>query len=151
MLELNTLLGKIMKIDETRKDSTRSRKNAVKFELDKYGLLTDGPKVSPLDLLESGNVDIARLEGGGSFGESCLIDGNVVVAKQAQVLVLRVTEKVMFSHRHEKERRSEFVLSHRFCSRGLQILSFFSFFIFAVYGLQGRMRYSVRANLHDFI
>ena len=51
----------------------------------------------------------------------------MVVAKQAQVLVLRVTEKVMFSHRHEKERRSEFVLSHRFCTRGLQIMSFFHF------------------------
>ena len=42
---------------------------------DIYGLLTDGPKINPLDLLEDGNVDIARLEGGGGCGELCLIDG----------------------------------------------------------------------------
>jgi len=54
--------------------------NAIKFDLDKYGLLTDGPKVSPLDLLEPGNVDIARLEGGGSCGELCLIDGKPSMA-----------------------------------------------------------------------
>jgi len=42
---------------------------------DVFELLSDGPKVSPLDLLEPGNVDIARLEGGGSCGDLCLIDG----------------------------------------------------------------------------
>ena len=45
------------------------------LDKDIFGLLTDGPKINPLDLLEDGNVDIARLEGGGSCGELCLIDG----------------------------------------------------------------------------
>lgn len=42
---------------------------------DVFQLLTDGPYVNPVNLLEIGNVDIARLEGGGSCGELCLIDG----------------------------------------------------------------------------
>jgi CRP-like cAMP-binding protein len=42
---------------------------------DEFDLLTNGPTINPTDLLEPGNVDIARLEGGGSCGELCLIDG----------------------------------------------------------------------------
>lgn len=42
---------------------------------DEYGLLTNGPFINPINLLEPGNVDIARLEGGGSCGELCLLDG----------------------------------------------------------------------------
>lgn len=42
---------------------------------DVYGLLTDGTYINPLDLLEEGNVDIARLEGGGSCGELALKEG----------------------------------------------------------------------------
>lgn len=37
--------------------------------------MTDGPYVNPLDLIEYGNVDIARLEGGGSCGELALKEG----------------------------------------------------------------------------
>ena len=40
-----------------------------------YLLLEDGPYVNPIDLLEEGNIDIARLEGGGSCGELALREG----------------------------------------------------------------------------
>ena len=50
--------------------------------------------MSPLDLLESGNVDIARLEGGGSFGESCLIDGK---PRMATVKGLKRTHCIILS------------------------------------------------------
>ena len=60
---------------------------------DVFQLLTDGPYVNPIDLLESGNVDIARLEGGGSCGELCLIDGKprmatVKALKRTHFLIL---------------------------------------------------------------
>ena len=37
--------------------------------------MTDGSYINPLDLIEEGNVDIARLEGGGSCGELALKEG----------------------------------------------------------------------------
>ena len=60
---------------------------------DVFQLLSDGPYVNPVDLLESGNVDIARLEGGGSCGELCLIDGKprmatVKTLKRTHFLIL---------------------------------------------------------------
>lgn len=60
---------------------------------DVYNLLTDGSYVNPVDLLDSGNVDIARLEGGGSCGELCLIDGKprmatVKALKRTHFLIL---------------------------------------------------------------
>jgi len=60
---------------------------------DEYGLLTNGLNVNPIDLLEPGNVDIARLEGGGSCGELCLIDGKprmttVTCLKRTHFLIL---------------------------------------------------------------
>lgn len=37
--------------------------------------MDNGPYVNPLDLLEEGNIDIARLEEGGSCGELALREG----------------------------------------------------------------------------
>ena len=53
---MNTLTKKIKKVDH-------------------YLLLDDGPYVNPTDLLEEGNIDFARLEGGGSCGELALREG----------------------------------------------------------------------------
>jgi CRP-like cAMP-binding protein len=64
------------------------------LESDIFGLLTDGPKINPTDLLESGNVDIARLEGGGSCGELCLIDGK---PRMATVKALKRTHFLILS------------------------------------------------------
>ena len=49
--------------------------SSEKLANDIYGLLTDGPYINPLDLIEPGNVDIARLEDGGSCGELALKEG----------------------------------------------------------------------------
>jgi len=49
-------------------------------------LLDDGEYVNPIDLLEEGNVDIARLEGGASFGELALLDGK---PRMATIKVLK--------------------------------------------------------------
>ncbi len=61
---------------------------------DVFQLLSDGPYVNPVDLLESGNVDIARLEGGGSCGELCLIDGK---PRMATVKALKRTHFLILS------------------------------------------------------
>lgn len=61
---------------------------------DVFGLLTDGVKVNPIDLLEKGNVDIARLEAGGSCGELCLIDGK---PRMATVICLKRTHFFILS------------------------------------------------------
>jgi len=61
---------------------------------DVFELLSDGPKVSPLDLLEPGNVDIARLEGGGSCGDLCLIDGK---PRLATIKALKRTHCIILS------------------------------------------------------
>ena len=46
-----------------------------KKDLDEFNILSDGQPADPLELLEEGFVDIARLESGGSFGELAIIDG----------------------------------------------------------------------------
>lgn len=42
---------------------------------DPFKLKTDGTPVKPMDIIDPGFIDIARLEAGGSFGELALLDG----------------------------------------------------------------------------
>lgn len=68
-----------------------------KLEEDEFGLLSDGNEVNPINLIDPGFIEIARLEAGGSFGELALIDGKPRMAtikclKRCHFLVLSKKE-----------------------------------------------------------
>ena len=57
---------------------------------DIYGILDPGKPVKPSDLYEEGMVDIARLEGAGSFGELALLDS------KPRFTTIKCTERTHF-------------------------------------------------------
>jgi len=66
--------------------------------------LTDGLYVNPLDLIEYGNVDIARLEGGGSCGELALKEGK---PRMATLKCLKRTHFIILNKKDYKTAISE--------------------------------------------
>lgn len=79
----------------------KGTKNDMKKKLDEdeFGLLSDGNEVNPIELIDPGFIEIARLEAGGSFGELALIDGKPRMAtikclKRCHFLVLSKKEYI---------------------------------------------------------
>ena len=82
--------------------------------------MTDGPYVNPLDLIEHGNVDIARLEGGGSCGELALKEGKPRMAtlkclKRTHFLILnkKLYESAILEIKNKRlKERIDFLTTH---------------------------------------
>ena len=77
----------------------KGTKNDLKKKLDEdeFGLFSDGNEINPIELIDPGFIEIARLEAGGSFGELALIDGKPRMAtikclKRCHFLVLSKKE-----------------------------------------------------------
>ena len=76
---------------------TTKNDNKKKVDDDEYGILSDGNEIHPLELIDPGFVEIARLEAGGSFGELALLDGKprmttIKCLKRAHFLILSKKE-----------------------------------------------------------
>lgn len=87
--------------------------NARLIQDDIYGILDPGETVNVADLYEEGMVDIARLEGGSSFGELALVDGKprfatIKCTQRTHFLTIHVDdyekarEKIKLNERDEK-------------------------------------------------
>jgi hypothetical protein len=83
--------------DEIISNQTMKALHARLFHEDIHDILDPGEPVEPDDLYEPKYVDIARLEGAGSFGELALIDG------KPRMATIKCTERTHFLTIHHED------------------------------------------------